>query len=213
MAHYIERLIANGENQQQDFKFAINDSRKIARSLSAFSNTDGGRLLVGVKDNGIVAGVRSEEEFYMVEAAAQLYCKPEVEFKTKEWNLEGKTVLEIIIPKSHKKPVFAQNDDKSWQVFVRVGDKNIVAADVLLKIWKSTDNQQAIQINYSEIEKILLEYLENNSQITVFKFSRISHITISQAEEIMIKFIKLKILDINVTEKYVYFKLRTPIDN
>ena len=73
---YIHDRIAEGEHQQQDFKFEISDARKIAKSLSAFSNTDGGRLLVGVKDNGKIAGVRSEEEVYMIEAAAKLYCKP-----------------------------------------------------------------------------------------------------------------------------------------
>ena len=73
---YLQQLIAEGEHQQQDFKFEISDARKIARSLSAFFNTDGGRLLIGVKDNGRIAGVRSEEEIYMIEAAAKLYCRP-----------------------------------------------------------------------------------------------------------------------------------------
>ena len=44
---YISSLILEGEHQQQDFKFGITDSRKIARSLVAFANTDGGRLLIG----------------------------------------------------------------------------------------------------------------------------------------------------------------------
>ena len=77
---YIHALIAEGEHQQQDFKFEISDARKIAKTLSAFANTNGGRLLIGVKDNGKIAGVRSEEEKYMIEAAAQLYCVPEVEY-------------------------------------------------------------------------------------------------------------------------------------
>ena len=63
---YIHTLIAEGEHQQQDFKFEISDARKIAKTLSAFANTDGGRLLIGVKDNGRIAGVRSEEEKYMI---------------------------------------------------------------------------------------------------------------------------------------------------
>ena len=63
---YIHRLIAEGEHIHQDFKFAISDARKIARSLSAFANTEGGRLLVGVKDNGAIAGGRSEEGIYMI---------------------------------------------------------------------------------------------------------------------------------------------------
>lgn len=64
---YIHALIAEGEHQQQDFKFEISDTRKIAKTLSAFANTDGGRLLIGVKDNGKIAGVRSDEEKYMIE--------------------------------------------------------------------------------------------------------------------------------------------------
>ena len=63
---YIHTLIAEGEHQQQDFKFEISDARKIAKTLSAFANTDGGRLLIGVKDNGKIAGVRSEEEKYII---------------------------------------------------------------------------------------------------------------------------------------------------
>ena len=71
-AQYIYNLIAQGEHVRQDFKYEISDARKIARSVSAFANTEGGRLLVGVNDNGKIAGVRSEEEIYMIEAAARL---------------------------------------------------------------------------------------------------------------------------------------------
>ena len=73
---YIQQLVAEGEHIHQDFKFEISDARKIARSLSAFANTEGGRLLVGIKDNGKIAGIRSEEEIYMIEAAAEMYCQP-----------------------------------------------------------------------------------------------------------------------------------------
>ena len=74
-AYYICKLIAEGEHQQQDFKFEISDARKIAKTLSAFANTDGGRLLLGVKDNGKIAGIRSAEEQYMIDAAATMYCR------------------------------------------------------------------------------------------------------------------------------------------
>jgi predicted HTH transcriptional regulator len=50
---YVKKLIAKGEHQQLDFKFEISDSRKIAKTLVAFANTNGGVLLIGVKDNGL----------------------------------------------------------------------------------------------------------------------------------------------------------------
>src|ERR1035437_8528240 len=105
------KMIAEGEHQRQDFKYCINDSRKIARSMVAFANTDGGRLLLGIRDNGSVAGVKSDEEYYMAEAAAKLYSKPTVNFQIQQWVIDGKTVLEILIPKSTEIPHLAQNEE------------------------------------------------------------------------------------------------------
>lgn len=69
-----------GESENLDFKFAVNDSLKIAKSLVAFANRGGGTLLIGVKDNGSIVGVKTEEEYYMVHLAASYYCRPEIEF-------------------------------------------------------------------------------------------------------------------------------------
>ena len=78
---YIASLIEEGEHEHQDFKFAVSDARKIAHSLSAFANNDGGRLLIGVKDNGAIAGVRNEEDIFVVEQAAEMYCEPPQEIR------------------------------------------------------------------------------------------------------------------------------------
>lgn len=96
--YYIARLIEEGEHEHQDFKFAISDARKIARSISAFANRDGGRLLVGVKDNGVVAGVRNEEDIFVIEQAAEMYCRPPQEIRVTAFKAEEeKTVLRIEI--------------------------------------------------------------------------------------------------------------------
>ena len=112
MKHHIRSLIESGESQTLDFKFEISDSKKIAKTFVAFANTDGGTLLIGVKDNGSIAGVRSEEEYCMIEAAAKMYCKPEVGFQTRRWNIDGKTILELNIPKSSQKPHYALTEEK-----------------------------------------------------------------------------------------------------
>ncbi|MEZ5001122.1 MAG: ATP-binding protein [Bacteroidales bacterium] len=80
MSTDLQLLIRQGEHQRLDFKYCISDSRKIAKTLSAFANTDGGTLLIGVRDNGSIAGVTSEEEFYMIDGAANLYCRPPVKY-------------------------------------------------------------------------------------------------------------------------------------
>jgi predicted HTH transcriptional regulator len=74
---FLLRLIREGEYQRQDFKYRVADACKLAKSVSAFANTDGGRLLIGVRDDGNLSGVRSEEEIFMMHQAAYRYCKPE----------------------------------------------------------------------------------------------------------------------------------------
>ena len=136
MSKYIKNLISTGENQQLDFKFEIDDSKKIARTFVAFANTDGGKLLIGVKDNGKISGIRSEEEYHMIEAAAQMYCRPKINFKSKEWFIDGKTILEVSINKSNKKPHLAPAKDGKWLAWIRVNDQNIQANEVIVKAWR-----------------------------------------------------------------------------
>ena len=73
----LDQYIAEGEHSRQDFKFRIDEQKKIARTLCAFANTDGGRLLIGVKDNGKIVGVDPQEEFFMIEGSYQIKDKSE----------------------------------------------------------------------------------------------------------------------------------------
>ena len=140
---YIRKLIAEGEHQQLDFKFGINDSRKIARTLAAFANTDGGRLLIGVKDNGSIAGVRSEEEFYMIQAASEMYTRPVVPFEVKEWTVNQKRVLEIIVPAMKGVLHSAPEKKDDYLIYTRVKDENYPVNSVWLKAykWKNSENR------------------------------------------------------------------------
>jgi predicted HTH transcriptional regulator len=192
--NYITKLIQQGEHQTQDFKYCISDSRKIAKSLVAFANTDGGRLLVGVKDNGRIAGVRSEEEFYMVESAAKIYSNPPVEFTTRQHVIDGKTVLEVMIEPSTEKPHFARDDEGKWWVYFRKDDENRLANKIMIEVWKRQKSLEGTLINFTEAEKCLLDYLEANEKISVSKYARIAHISYKKAEQIIINFRTLNIL-------------------
>lgn len=136
---YIERLIAQGEHQSQDFKFSISDARKIARSISAFANTEGGHLLIGVKDNGVVSGVRNEEDIYVVEEAAERYCRPEQRIDFLAYNVGGGViVVQATILKAGNRPVEVCEVD-GWRAYSRVADENIVAHPIMVEAWRKTD--------------------------------------------------------------------------
>jgi predicted HTH transcriptional regulator len=204
---YIRRLIAEGENQQVDFKFAINDSRKIARTLVAFANTDGGKLLVGVKDNGSIAGVRSDEEYYMVEAAANMYCKPAIPFNVKKWIVDKKTILEISI-QHNSDPSFAKDENGKWMAYIRVNDQNILANRILIEVWKRKKKLRGTFIEYSKNENMLLSYLSVDKKITLSKFTRISKLTVREAEKILINLLCLDIIQMELSEKGAMYSLK-----
>jgi predicted HTH transcriptional regulator len=208
MNHHIQNLIKQGEHQQLDFKHSITDSKKIARSLVAFANTDGGKLLVGVKDNGAIAGVRDDEEFYMVQAAAQLYCKPSMDFESKIWEINGKTVLEITIAKSPGIVFSAPNKEGKWMVYVRVKDQNFTANSILLKVWEKKRSQKGVLIRYTDIEKQLFDYLVENKMITFSKFKKMVKISKYKAEKILINILVLNLIEIVFTENQIYYKLK-----
>ena len=208
-SHYIKELIAKGENQNLDFKFEISDARKIARTLSAFANTDGGKLLIGVKDNGVITGIRTEEEEYMIESAAHLYCKPKVNYTLKKWYIDGRWVLEATIFKSQKRPHYAKDDNGKWIAFVRVADQNFQANRVILRVWNNNNNTKGTLLKYGHEEKALIAYLEKNPYVTLSKYTRIAHTTRHIAETILVKMISLNVIDVQVTEKAVLYKLRS----
>jgi len=158
LSTHLYKLIQQGEHQQQDFKYCINDSKKIAKSLVAFANTDGGRLLIGVKDNGKIAGIKTDEEFYMVEAAAKIYSKPAISFRTQQWQVEGKTVLEIQVDPSNLKPHFAKDENGKWLAYIRIDDENFLAHKIQINVWKKQNSPTGIYFTYSDAEKLLLNY-------------------------------------------------------
>lgn len=169
---YLQGLISEGEHSQQDFKYKVQDAAKLARSVSAFANTDGGRLLIGVRDDGNISGVRSEEEIYMMHAAAYKYCKPESKIGFETFHAEGRTVVIATIPPAVRKPVCALDDGRRV-AYVRIADENIVASPVHLEMWRQEQMPQTL-MHYTDTEQHLLSIMKENPPLTLNRLVRLS---------------------------------------
>lgn len=208
----LQKLIDEGEHQQQDFKYCINDSKKIAKSLVAFANTDGGRLLIGVKDNGKIAGISTDEEFYMVESAAKIFSNPPIRFFTKQWNSDGKTVLEISVEASHQRPHYAKDSTGKWLAYIRKEDENILAHKIQLMVWEKQKSPKGIYFSYSDDEKFLINYLQEYQTVTFSKFMRLAQIPRKKAQEILSNFVIIDIIRINTSQEGTLFSLNQDFD-
>ena len=192
----LHRLIAEGEHQQQDFKYEISDVRKIARTLSAFANTDGGRLLIGVKDNGKIAGVRSDEEIYMVEAAASLYCVPPVDCCMSIHRVEGHNVVIAEVSASDCRPVRARLDDDGLCAFVRIADENIVASPVQMALWREAGRDGGTLLPFTAREQSLLQLLaEADEPLTLNRFARLGRLPRHRAVQLLAQFIRFGLVE------------------
>ena len=157
---YLLSLIGEGEHQQQDFKYRVDDARKLAKSVSAFANTDGGRLLIGVRDDGFIAGVRKEGEIHVMHQAAYKYCQPEASVRFDTYHAEGRTVVIATVPPSDKKPVCAQDEDGQMRAYIRIKDENIVASPVLFKLMKESQQPQGALLTMDDDIRRLLSMME-----------------------------------------------------
>lgn len=188
-ATYIYTLIAEGEHVEQDFKYEISDARKIARTLSAFANTQGGRLLIGVKDNGRIAGVRSDEEMYMIEAAAHLYCKPEVVVAMHVYKVEGRTVVVAEVARAHSRPVMALDEQGRGWAYVRVADENILATPVHLRVWRDKSSERPEVLSFTPFERGVLELLSGDEECSMAHICRVMRASRPVIQRVLSQFI------------------------
>ena len=171
---YLLRLIREGEHQQQDFKYRVADACKLAKSVSAFANTDGGRLLIGVRDDGHLSGVRSEEEIYMMHQAAYKYCKPEPSIKFDTYHADGRTIVVATIPPSDKCPICAQDEEGKLRAYIRIADENIVASPVHMALWREAQKPRGAMMTYNDTVRQLLDVMQGHQTLNqIVRLSRL----------------------------------------
>ncbi|MGY6523343.1 MAG: AlbA family DNA-binding domain-containing protein [Mongoliitalea sp.] len=130
---FIESLLRRKEGLTLDFKLHISSSEKIAKTLVAFANTNGGMILIGVSDSGKIKGIDGEEEHYMLERASERFCNPPIPlsyelFEIENWDgdleLEESYVLLVKVPKTGFQHTHISSDGKAT-VYKREGDQTI----------------------------------------------------------------------------------------
>ncbi len=204
---YVLQMISEGEHLHQDFKMRIEDSRKIAKTLSAFANTEGGRLLIGVKDNGNVSGINPEEEYHMIEAAAEMYCKPVIPFRTQVWKVNFKSVLEVVIEPSGRRPHYAEDEQHEWHAYQRVEDRNVRANGVLLKVWEHENALRPPDFKYTGRVRRLFSLLRKNNRLNFRSISRLLRMGRQSTETLLAQLVSWDVITMDFTDTGCFFSL------
>ncbi len=208
MNQYIRQLITQGENQYLDFKYEISDAKKIARTFSAFANTGGGKLLIGVRDDGAISGITTDEEAYMLDSAANIFSKPPIEYSIKSWLIDGKTILEVSIQESKNKPHLAPWKNDLWRAYIRLHDENFIANSVQVEVWKKLSKGKPVLVKYQKNENMLLSFLRQNQEITINGFCKLAKIKYPIAKRILVNLVAIGIIKIHYSENSTTYRLK-----
>jgi len=121
----IDHLVSQPEGKTLEFKRDLSSPKPLLKTLVAFANTAGGRLVIGVSDDRQIAGVKdplAEEERLCNLIADSIAPRlvPNVELTT----IAGKTLLIAEVFLSNSRPHFLRSDGPETGVFVRLGSTN-----------------------------------------------------------------------------------------
>lgn len=186
----VRQWIAEGEGPSLDFKQNITSEAKIAKSIVAFANSRGGKIVVGVGDKGKITGVVVEEEHYTLEIAASKYCVPPVLLEY-EW-LEAekdRMVLVAYVEESDNKPHLALDKKGEPLLYVRVADACIEPTAIVKETLMRGDlNYLQRNRHYEQLKNDLLAYLQTHGSITPQQFADWRNVSLRSAHRSLIDF-------------------------
>ena len=193
----LERLVKGGESHFLEFKRKVDNPAKIVKELVGFSNADGGTLLVGVTDEGRLAGLdHPGGDWFILEQAIQKHTKPVLKLSHHLVSItSSRSVIVIEIPASQHKPVSYRESAKApREVFVRVKDECIRAS----REWAGVMaySRRRIFIRYGEQEQALMSYLGENPQITLKEFCRACKVPKRIASRVLVNLTAAGVLQI-----------------
>lgn len=124
----LEELIANGENSGVEFKRDDVRPEQMAKEVVAMVNLRGGRILVGVEDDGTVAGInRKDLEAWIMDTVCSRFIHPAlIPFYEEVVWTTGKRVAVVSFPQGWAKPYVLRHNDRE-DVYIRVGSTSRLA--------------------------------------------------------------------------------------
>jgi predicted HTH transcriptional regulator len=205
----LRSLVRKGENDHLEFKKKVDYPEKVIKEITAFANTQGGELLIGVDDNREISGLKYPDEHrFALENAIESFCKPVISFQVEQIPVsENRFVLRYTIDKSERRPHSVRLAPGKDEYFIRVGDKSVKASREVVEIMERQKKGKDIQFYFGDSEKILMNYLEENNFITIDQYALVARLKPYQAARKLILLVLANVLMVVPGEKHDVFGL------
>ena len=122
------KSIQDGEGKTVEFKVELPNSNTLAKTIIAFSNTGGGKLIIGVNDQGEIIGLEPDVNIFELKdkVASIIYetCYPTVLPDIYTTTIDDQLLLIIEVYRGNLLPYYLKNKGKNEGVYIRVGATN-----------------------------------------------------------------------------------------
>jgi predicted HTH transcriptional regulator len=204
------KIIERGEGLNIEFKRTIGHAEKIAKSIAAFANTSGGVLLIGVEDNGVVSGVKSElKELQKLEKASTEYLDPPVALYIKSELIQGRKILRVDVAESLDKPHLVQNHSGVRMIYIRVKDKSVPVPRLL---FEGTTDVEVKSLLDSRHVKSLIQYLKEHDFINTKEYAKMINISEKRSNRMLQDLAAKQVLIKHVRNKNESYSLKYAVD-
>ena len=203
----LRKLVSQGESASLEFKKKAAYPDKIVREMIAFANARGGTLLVGISDDGEIAGLKhAEGESYVIQQALHK-CVPRLPI-TETFIPVGNSrhVIQYHIQESRNKPHYFLDGEKK-EAYIRVNDQSIKASREVREIARRLQAKKDIRFHYGEHEQLLMQYLDTNPAITLKQFMQVSGLKKFYASKKLVLLVLANVLEITPHEKGDLFSI------
>ena len=121
-------LVANRENSGVEFKSDDLRPERLAREIVALANFQGGRILLGVEDDGTITGIqRNDLEHWVMDAVFGRKVHPMILPFYEEVQVDDQhRVVVITVTQGTTKPYVVRHNDRE-EIYVRVGSTSRLA--------------------------------------------------------------------------------------
>ena len=124
--------IFSGESKNIEYKVTLPDkSEKYMKTIVAFANTQGGKLIVGVDDKTHqIVGVENDVLFQLMDGIANAVsdsCVPQIIPDIEPQTVDGKTVVVVSVEVGKNRPYYLKSKGKDNGTYIRVAGTSRLA--------------------------------------------------------------------------------------
>ncbi len=156
-------IILNGEDSNHEFKSNIRHGSKLVPEVIAFSNSEGGVILIGVNDDGEIAGLSGDDIKRLNQLLPNLASdniRPPVRLNTQNVSLAEGLVMVVSVPEGTSKPYM----DNNTSIYIRNGasSQKLRSREEIQRIFQSSGLVQAdaTPVNSSSLVDLDVKYFE-----------------------------------------------------